>query len=316
MTAFDVIVCGSNYGRAYLRAIKSAPERYRLAGILARGSERSTRVAEQYGTPLYRKVSEVPLQVSIACAAIGSQAEEVHLALLARGVHVLCEHPQTARHIRQALEIAAAHNVCFHINGHFADLEAPAAFIHCAHRLRPACPLYINIAATERSLYATLDITKRALATLRPWNLKQLIQSEPFLLLHGVMAGVTTDVHLQLSPEGTIFDDGSPNYAVDFRLAFFYPSGILSLLSASGPVLWHERYGSATEPSDRLWSAAHSTCSSVVELGRARVGANVRALNALANSIESQSLPSHQAPEYLLEVAEAWEHIAAVSLTA
>ncbi len=316
MAAFDVIVCGSNYGRAYLRAIETAPQRYRLAGILARGSERSTRVAEQYGTPLYREVSEVPPRVSIACASIGSQGQDVHLALLSRGVHVLCEHPQTARHLRQALEIAAARNVCFHMNGHFADLEAPAAFIHCAQRRSPSRPVYINIAATERSLYATLDITKLALTALRPWDLSQLIQSEPFLLLHGVMAGVTTDVHLQLSPEGTIFDDGSQNYAVDFRLAFFYPSGILSLLSASGPVLWHERYSRAIDPSRRLWSAEHSTCKSVVELGRERVGANVRALNALVESIESQSVPSHQAPEYLLEVAEAWEHIAAVSLAA
>jgi len=316
MTALHLIVCGSNYGRAYLRAIERVPQRYRLASILARGSERSTRLAEKYGAPLYREISEVPARVSIACAAIGSEGKEVHLALLARGVHVLCEHPQTARHLRQALETAAARSVCFHINGHFVDLEAPVAFIHCAERLRPARPVYMSIAATERSLYATLDIAKRALTALRPFDLARLRQSEPFLRLQGLLGGVTTDFHLQLSPEGTIFDDGSSDYAVDFRLTFFYPRGILSLLSVSGPVVWHERYSRAIDPSRPLWSAEHFTCKSLLELGEDRISANVRALDALAENISSGRVPPHQAPEYLLEVAEAWEHIAAVSLAA
>src|ERR1700739_2393264 len=67
-----VLVCGTNYGRFYLEAIRLDRADFRLAGILARGSVRSQLTALEYGVPLFRGVTEVDRDVDLSCAAMGA----------------------------------------------------------------------------------------------------------------------------------------------------------------------------------------------------------------------------------------------------
>ena len=108
MNPLHVLVCGTNYGRMYLEAIRLGGAGYRLAGILGRGSARSQQMACEHGVALYRCVEELAPGIDLACAAMGAAAFDVVLGLLARGIHVLCEHPQKVRYLQSALDAAAS----------------------------------------------------------------------------------------------------------------------------------------------------------------------------------------------------------------
>ena len=151
MRPLRVLVCGSNYGRAYITALWREPDKYQLAGILARGSARSQRVAALNGVPLYLSTNELPDNIDLACAAVSSAAWPVVLQLIRRGINVLCEHPHPAGALTKALALARKHKVQFHVNGHFANLPAPRAFIqHCQRANKLASPEVIEVLATER----------------------------------------------------------------------------------------------------------------------------------------------------------------------
>ena len=55
-----VVVAGTAFGRIYLDAIRSDPESFELAGILASGSAYSAECARRYGVPLYTSPEDVP----------------------------------------------------------------------------------------------------------------------------------------------------------------------------------------------------------------------------------------------------------------
>lgn len=134
MNPIHVLVCGTNYGRIYLEAIRLGGAGYCLVGILARGSVRSQQVAREYGVPLYRCVEDLDGGIDLACAAVGASGSDVVHGLLRQGIHVLCEHPQNPTRLESALDAAASRGLSFHVNGHFADLEAARAFTSYCRR--------------------------------------------------------------------------------------------------------------------------------------------------------------------------------------
>src|SRR5271165_634351 len=109
MSRMRVLVCGSNYGRAYITALARGPRKFELAGILAQGSLRSQQLAALNGVPLYRSTSELPDNLDLACAAMSSAAWPLVLQLVRRGIHVLCEHPYPADSLKRAVNLARKH---------------------------------------------------------------------------------------------------------------------------------------------------------------------------------------------------------------
>ena len=97
MKRLRILVCGTNYGRSYLQAIRSEQHAYELAGILARGSARSIRIARANGVPLWKTIGDLPPDIDLACAALPSTASGVILELLDRRIPVLCEPGQSPR---------------------------------------------------------------------------------------------------------------------------------------------------------------------------------------------------------------------------
>src|SRR5208283_5178645 len=96
MSRMRVLVCGSNYGRAYITALARNPRRYQLTGILAQGGARSQQVAAANGVPLYCATEELPDNGGFAGTAMSSAASPVVLRLSRRGSHVLCGHRHSA----------------------------------------------------------------------------------------------------------------------------------------------------------------------------------------------------------------------------
>src|SRR5262249_25996393 len=289
-----------NYGRTYIEAINLAATSYHLMGILSRGSERSKRLAREQGVPLYGDLEELPRNIDLACTAMGSLGSDVVLGLLRRGIHVLCEHPLKPTALRSFLGAATQNGVCFHINGHFADLDAAAAFIvRCRDMARRTLPCFIEVMATERSLYAALDILRRTLPVFAPFQFHAISRLPPLSLVQGFLQGVPTIVQIQSNTKGRPLPDGSPNYLMDHRIVVAFRSGILSLLSMNGPVVWNANLNSIADPGLPLFTVAHRECALTADLlYPKRVAANLAAISDIVKHIRDGIVPLHQEAQY------------------
>jgi thiazolinyl imide reductase len=311
MKPLRVLVCGSNYSRIYLEAIRMGGTGYHLAGILARGSARSQQVASEHGVPLYLSVEDLPSGIDLACAAMGTSGSDAVLSLLARGIHVLCEHPQKPNYIQSALDAAASSRVCFHVNGHFADLEAAAAFIHyCRQEGLTASPQFFHVTATDRSLYAALDILRRIMASFGSSQFHVISRLPPFAIVQGLLGGVSATFHLQSAANGNRLPDASPSYLVDHRIAASFPSGTVTLLSMNGPVVWNANLNRATDPAGPLFRVVHAEGALDPQmLYKERVTATLAAVVRIVKSIRDRATPPEQTPVYLLDVSRTWESL-------
>jgi yersiniabactin synthetase, thiazolinyl reductase component len=306
----NVLVCGTNYGRTYLEAIKLGSRNYRLAGILARGSARSRELAREYHVPLYVGIEDLALDIEVACAVMGASGFDVVLGLLGRGIHVLCEHPYKPSRLQLALDTAASRSLCFHVNGHFADLEAAAVFVSHCRRASASIPSFIHVIATDRSLYAALDILRRVLRSFAPFQFQVTSRLPPFILVQGLLGGVPVTLHIQRNAGNVVLPDASPAYLADHRIAAGFPSGILTLLSMNGPVVWNANLNCVAQPTEPLFTIAHADRTLTSEsLWQQRVAANLAAISTINKSMSEHSTPHQQAPEYLLDVSRAWEAI-------
>jgi len=315
MKRLRVLVCGTNYGRIYRAAIQQAPRAFELVGILARGSTRSLELSKELGVPLYREVESLPGEIDIACAAMGTSGEGVVLRLLEHGIHVLCEHPHGPDFMETAKRTAERHHVCFHVNGHFAGLEAASAFIkHCNLVRRFAAPIFLDAMATDRSLYGALDILRRVTTTFEPAEFLARDHRPPFTLVKASAGGVPATLQLQDSgTEGRmVLKDGDPGYIVDYRLAVGFPHGVLNMLSIVGPVIWNNNLFRSSTKNRRLWTCIYRKPVSSFDLYRQRVKANLMAVRCLVRSACEHFVPPEQNPVHIFEVSRAWSEIIAL----
>jgi thiazolinyl imide reductase len=316
MNVLQVLVCGTNYGRIYLEAIRLGGAAYRLVGVLARGSPGSQLMAHEYGMPLYRHIEDLPPGIDFACAAMGASGSDVVLGLLSRGIHVLCEHPQKSSHLLAALDLANSRDLCFHMNGHFANLEAAAAFVDFCRRksgVTPAC--FFHVTATDRSLYAVIDILRRLLVSFTPCELNVTSRLPPFTTIQCLIGGIPVTFHLQSGDNQRPLVDGSPEYLVDHRIVVGFPSGILTLLSMNGPVIWNANLNQGPRRNEPIFTVAHEDRALNVErVHEQRVSANLSAISALAENIRNRVTPPEQTRDYLLEVSSLWENLGALLL--
>lgn len=312
MSRMRVLVCGTNYGRTYIAALARQPRKYELAGILAQGSLRSHEVAALNGVPLYRSADEVPADIDLACAAMSSSAFPVVLQLMRRGIHVLCEHPYTPGPLKEAMDIARKRSLKFHVNGHFANLPAPAAFIRaCRRTSKLDNPELVEIMTTERALYATLDILMCGVGAAHTLQVRVQSRRPRFVFLEGRLGRIPLWIAVQVSGKGgRRLADGSPAYLLDQRLTVVYPTGVLTLLATAGPVFWNRNPAQMLDSKEPLWRVFSGPDSqTAADLREQRVWANVEALNSIRKSILGNSTPEAQQPQHVLQVSKAWESI-------
>ena len=311
MSGMRVLVCGSNYGRAYIRALAREPRKFQLAGILAQGSLRSQQLAALTGVPLYRSTGELPDNIDLACAAMSSAAWPLVLQLIRRAIHVLCEHPYPTGSLKMAMNLARKHDVQFHVNGHFADLPAPKAFIREGQRaIKLARPEFVEVMVTERSLYGALDVLMAATGSLQPLRVHVLSRRTKFVLLEGTLGKLPARVSVQVSGKtgrGRL-EDGSPGYLLDQRLTVAFAAGLLTLLSSAGPVLWNSTPAHVRNQKP-LWTILGQATQTLADLGEQRIQANVEALNSIRQCILGRGAPELQQPRHILQVSKAWESI-------
>ncbi|MEV2236924.1 Gfo/Idh/MocA family oxidoreductase [Micromonospora sp. NPDC049891] len=247
-----VVVAGTRFGQVYLEAFRATTAPIRLAGVLARGSERSRACAARYGVPLYRDPDELPDDIRIACVVIrggllGGPGTELAGRLMARGVHVLQEHPLHHDELADSLRTARRHGVIYRLNPFYRHLPPVRRFVGAARDLlRRQRPRYVDAACGFQLAYSLFDILGLALSGLRPWSFNPPAVpgagpsdlSPPFRTLEGVLAGVPTTIRIQNE-----LDPADPdNYAhLLHRVTIGTDAGNLTLVGTHGPVVWSAR---------------------------------------------------------------------------
>lgn len=315
MKPVRILVCGTNYGQTYIQAIQKSRRRFELVGILALGSTRSHELARAWGVPLYRNVDNLTGGIDFACAAMGASGAGAVLGLLKRGIHVLCEHPQTPDFLEAASRAAASTGACFHVNGHFAGLKAASAFIrHCNVLRRSFDPSFIDVMMTDRSSYGALDIMRRTMQSFEPFELVLRDRFLPFSVIQGTLGRVPVTFLVQPSRQGGtgILPDGDPNYLVDYRIAVGYPEGLLTLISIAGPVIWNANYNRSSAAERPMWTSVYGRAPNSFDLQEQRISANLDALRCLVKSAREQMIPAEQTRRHLLDVSLVWQKIGAL----
>ncbi|HEX3553896.1 MAG TPA: Gfo/Idh/MocA family oxidoreductase [Thermoanaerobaculia bacterium] len=319
-----VLVCGTGYGATYLQALWNHDSRLRLAGILARGSERSRALARQWDVPLWHSAEEVPESggkaIDLACVAVGGPAgTALTLALLRRGVHVLAEHPVAPEEMAAALAAAREHGAIYHVNAHYADLETVAPFLTTAAACRRRSPpLFITAATNPRALYSCVELIGRLLETLEPCAFQAAGEEVrgPLAVVNGTAGGVPILVECQRLV--TAEDDGSCVWA-SHQVKAGFAEGTLMLAETAGPVLWVPASPSTAElaapgAADRLacpsWSLLSGPPPATGDfLFRLRDRANRLALRRIAEQVRTGRASSEQSETHLLAVSRAWSAI-------
>jgi thiazolinyl imide reductase len=250
-----VVVCGTKFGRIYLRAFGAPDFPFELAGILARGSARSHACARHYDVPLFSDPGQLPADIDVACVVVGGAMNagsgvELSHALMARGIHVLQEHPLHHDELAGCLRRARQLGVVYHLNTHYVHLAPVRRFMAAARQLiSRQRPLFVDAACSFQVAYTLFDIIGETLGGVRPWafadasrvpdSVRRLVNIDvPFRCLDGVIAGTPLTLRMQNQ-----LDPRDPdNYAHFFhRITLGTEGGNLNLVNTHGPVIWCPR---------------------------------------------------------------------------
>lgn len=255
-TKMKAVVCGTAFGRFYLRALAMHPG-IELVGILSRGSEVSARYAREMRISHYHSVDAVPKSVTLACVVVragvsGGNGAEIACALLRRGIHVLQEHPLHPDELAHCLRTAYQHRVRYDVNAFYPHVRPVMRFLQAAELLRKQQPIsYLEGVCGAQVLYPWLDMAARALGRVQPCQLtlSEPAQTGPYTCLQGDIGGVpvTLRVQNQMHP-----GDADNHALLLHRMTLAAESGVLTLADTHGPALWHPRLHTHRDATHRL----------------------------------------------------------------
>ncbi|MBM7412543.1 thiazolinyl imide reductase [Clavibacter michiganensis] len=260
-----VVVCGTGFGRIHLRAVLARPD-LRLVGILARGGDASRALATAHGVPMWTDVAEVPADVDLASVAVGAAVQggpgsELVLALLARGIHVLQEHPAHPDEITAAARAARKAGVRYRLSTHYRHVRATRGFLASAERLRARSALvHVDAAGPVHLLQPLVDVLGLAVGGLRPWAFADPVarpreltaletRPSPLTAIEGVVGGIPLSlrVHDELHPADR------DNHALLWpRISLASEAGVLTLADVHGPVTWSPALHTRRDAAGRL----------------------------------------------------------------
>ncbi|MGI9273925.1 MAG: Gfo/Idh/MocA family oxidoreductase [Endozoicomonas sp.] len=305
-----VLVCGTNYGATYLRALSMGDPGLSAAGILSTGSERSRAYASGLNIPHFTSVKEIPEgSVDIACVAVGSDVgNQLTLELLERGIHVLAEHPLDAAQMKKALDLASEKKRVFQVNGHFADLTAPATFFQSLQTARQQGPvLHFSLSANLRTLYSALDMLGRAQGSLKEAKVRSVSTSDkPEWFKQLTIDLESVSVSLLCQNFSSEKDDGSANL-INHRFSATLGHGDLLLAESNGPVLWFPTPLSMAQESWQSYLPVDLTPVNSMQLMQQRDYANLMTLRQMSAVIHDADSPLQQQPDYLMDLAQLWQ---------
>jgi thiazolinyl imide reductase len=241
-----VVVCGTTFGQFYLAALANLPDSFELAGILAKGSERSVDCARRAQVPLFAHPVEVPSGTDAACVVVrsgmmGGAGSDLACQFLSRGIHVVQEHPVHHDDIAKCLREAKPNGMQYRLGNLYVQLPSVRRFVAAAKALlEHHPPLYVDAACSVQVIFPLLHALGNALGGVRPWKFGESSASGEtgFSLLSGVICGIplTLRVLNQVDPS-------DPDNHIDlfFRIRLGVDAGSLELTDTHGSVTWSPR---------------------------------------------------------------------------
>lgn len=257
------IVCGTSFGRFYLRALSSNPM-VKLVGILSTGSQASCEYASEYGIAHYIDVADLPEDIELVCVVVrtsvsGGAGSDIARKLLGRGIHVLQEHPLHPAELADCFRAAQQNKVRYFVNSFYPYVSYIAQFLHTVSLLREQQPLlFVDAMCGSQVLYPLLDIIGRSVGSLRSCHVEVVEASR--CQLYTTLIGEIAGVSLNLRVQNQIHPADADNHAfLLHRLAIGFEAGVLTLVDTHGPVIWSPRLHTHRDKTHRLVLSGEGT---------------------------------------------------------
>lgn len=241
-----VIVCGTRFGRVYLRGLEKLKDKFQLVGILARGSEQAVKCAREYKVPLYTSTEQLSKEkVDIACvvirsAVLGGEGTNIAKQLLSKGINVIQEHPVHYEDVLKCRRTARKSGAYYQINSFYPSLQTVHKFIEVTRKvLKKSEAIYIDAACSMQVLYPLVDILGQALEGLRPWCFKlenSNSDKNPFSSLSGEFSGIP--INLRVMNQMDTSDPDNHTHLLH-RIVIETTVGSIMLTDSNGIVLWN-----------------------------------------------------------------------------
>jgi thiazolinyl imide reductase len=291
--------------------------------------------ARRYGVPHFTDVDQIPDDVDAACVVIrsgllGGEGTAIAQRLMARGIHVLQEHPLHHDELAACLRKSRESLSVYQLNSFYVQLAPVRGFIAAARELLSRHqPVFADAVCGFQVGYALFDILGQVLGGVRPWAFSALpaggdtavghlsgqsSTAGPFRSVAGTLAGVPFTLRIQNQ-----LDPADPDNCAHLfqRVTIGTDAGQLTLVGTHGPVVWAAR----PRLPGRARASGDGLPSSVV-LGPAEVpgwpelfstvwpaGAG-RAMRCLRDAIVSGHDPLRQG-QYHLALCLLWQDLAA-----
>ena len=171
----QILVCGTGFGKIYLKAIAESKE-YELMGILGKGSDRSRLLSKNLNVPMYTDIKEINQNVDAACvvvpnAAGGGNGANIAKSILAKGIPTLLEHP--AHEVEIVNCIRESGSAAFMLNPFYRYIKPIRDFLEAAQIIsKHAHLINASLECAIHVLYDGIDILGCALGGLSTWKLR------------------------------------------------------------------------------------------------------------------------------------------------
>lgn len=176
----QILVCGTGFGKIYLKAIAESKE-YELMGILGKGSDRSRLLSKNLNVPMYTDIKEINQNVDAACvvvpnAAGGGNGANIAKSILAKGIPTLLEHP--AHEVEIVNCIRESGSAAFMLNPFYRYIKPIRDFLEAAQIIsKHAHLINASLECAIHVLYDGIDILGCALGGLSTWKLGNVAES-------------------------------------------------------------------------------------------------------------------------------------------
>lgn len=242
---WKTVVCGTGFGMFYIEAIKRAFPKFELAGIVARGSERSKKCAEHYGVKIFNSVKDVPNDIDLACVAVrssslGGNGTDMSLEFLKKGINVILEQPVHHDDLKQCFIAAQKNKCCFMTGDLYLNMPEIRRFLQICNFLKSNGEKieFIKAGSCVQAFYPFVEI----LLQLIPSSDIEIDyvgeQLGDFKQIIGKIGNVpfSFEFNNSMNPK-----DPDNHMQILHSFCCYYQSGRLELIDTRGPLVWYPR---------------------------------------------------------------------------
>lgn len=240
-----VVVCGVTFGRIYIDAILKLKRKYKLVGLVAKGSDLAREYARRLEVPLFTEVESVNKEdVDLACVvirsgAVGGKGTEIALELLAKGINVIQEQPIRLEEISKCIRMANKTHSIYYLNCFYSDVITTQKLLHIVQLLRGHTTIrHIEATTSIHVLFPMIDILGKITNGFRPWNFKKICEIEG-PCSYTIWNGKIKDISIMIKIYNEMDFKNPDNYMRAFhRFIIECDSGSLIMDDTHGNISW------------------------------------------------------------------------------